>query len=216
LATIAQIIAFADRYFPNDVSDANKILDLDHLHKEIYNKLKHLKYDYEMDSSSTTIAGQLAYSKPTNADFDQIFLIKVSNDLAANIDENTDWDTYEYADLKSSISSGTYWGRASSSTFALIKDGLPIDTSGYEIRVFYYKQPTSITATTDTPTLEAQYHNLLIYGLIQMLASQGHNPDTEVADYWQRKFDEEFLWVRRNIEEKDIVGVDTEQLEGRW
>lgn len=216
MSTVAQIITWADRYFPNSVSEANKILDLDHLHKELYNKIKRLKYEYSQNGDHTTIADQFTYTKPTDCDFDQIFLIKVSKDLQANIDDDTEWETYEYTDLHSDVSSGTYWGRVSDTAFGLLKDGDPIDTAGYEIRIFYFRTPNTLTATTDTPQLEAQYHNLLEYGLIAMLASQGHNPDTQMADFYQRKFDEEFKWVEKNIAKKDLKGTNLEQLESRW
>lgn len=216
MATVAQIITWADRYFPNSVSDANKILDLDHAHKEIYNKIKRLKYEFSMHGDHVTIADQMTYTKPTDCDFDQIFKIQVSNDTQANIDDDTTWETYEYTDLHSDVSSGTYWGRASDSAFALLKDGDPIDTDDYEIRIYYFRTPNTLTATTDTPQLETQYHNLLKYKLIAMLASQGHNPDTQIADFNQRQFDEEFSWIEKNIAKKDLKGVDTEQLGSRW
>ena len=207
---------FAAIFYPNSVSDANQITILDHIHKEIYNKIKRLKYDFDMNGDQSTIADQLTYTKPTDADFDQIFMIQVSQDLAASIDSETIWDTYEYTDLKSDISTGYYWGRASDTAFALVKDGEAIDTTGYEIRVFYFRTPNALTAVTDTPELETQYHNLLKYKLISMLASQGANPDTQIADYWQRYYDEEFIAVQKNIEKKDQRGVDFEQLESRW
>jgi len=216
MSTVAQIITWADRYFPNKVSEANKILDLDHLHKEVYNRIKRLKYEYSMNGDHTTIADQFSYSKPTDCDFDQIFKIMVSNDLQANIDNDTVWDDYEYTDLHSDVSSGTYWGRASDDAFSLLKDGDPIDTAGYEIRIYYFRTPNTLTATTDTPQLEDQYHNLLKYGLISLIASQGHNPDTQIADYYQRKFDEQFMIVEQNISKKDIKGAEFEQLGSRW
>ena len=98
----------------------------------------------------------------------------------------------------------------------MLKDGDPIDTAGYEIRIYYFRTPNTLTATTDTPQLEDQYHNLLKYGLISMIASQGHNPDTQIADYYQRKFDEQFMIVEQNISKKDIKGAEFEQLESRW
>ena len=216
MSTSAQIISWATLFFPNSVSDANQIIMLDHAHKELYNKIKRLKYEFSMNGDHVTIADQFSYTKPTDCDFDQIFMIQVSQDTQANIDDDTVWDTYEYASLEQDISSGHYWGRASDTAFCLLEDGDPIDTAGYEIRIYYYRTPNSLTATTDTPQLETQYHNLLKYKLIAMLASQGHNPDTQIADFYQRQFDEEFEAIKKNIEKKDLKGVEFEQLGSRW
>ena len=44
--TITEIIAWVDRYFPNQVSDANCILDLDVVQKEVFIDLKRLKNEF--------------------------------------------------------------------------------------------------------------------------------------------------------------------------
>ena len=196
MPSVNQIIAYADRKFPNSESDANKIIDLGDLHKEIYVKIARLKNDYEIYETDT-IADQLTYSLPSNCSIDNIIAIKVSQ--TATIDSDTGWDTFEYAALNDDVSSGNYYGRATNSTFALVKNGAPINTAGLSIRIFYYKTPASLSAVTDTPELDSYYHDLLKYGLIQSLAIQGHSPDTEIADYWQKKYDELLRDIEKNL-----------------
>lgn len=188
MATVQQIITYADRKFPNQDSSANKILDLDDIHKAIYVELARLKNDIEIVDGGTTVAGQLTYPLPANCTIDNIVSIKVSQ--SATITASTEWYTHEYAGLNDDISSGTFYIRANSTEIGLIKDGEYIATSGLQIMFYYYKTPAAITLVTDTPELDSDYHDLLKFGLIQTLASQGHNPDTEIADYYQKKYDE--------------------------
>jgi len=216
LPTVEKIIAWVDRYYPNQTSVANKILDLDQLHKELYNKLRRFNYDYTVNETEKTVADQLAYDKPNDADFDKIFLIRVSQDQSTGLTNETVWDKYEYADLLSSVGVGKYWTRAGTTEFNLWDSGEAIDTAGYQIQIYYHPKPVTIASSSQTPSLDAQYHNILKYGLTQMQAIQGNNPDADVANYYQNKFDEEFNAVVKNLDRKEITGVDVEQLESRW
>lgn len=199
MPTITEIIAYADRKFPNSETDANKIIDINGMHKKIYVQIARLKNDYEI-YETVTIANQLTYSLPSNCTIDNIISISVSQ--STTITASTEWDTYEYAALTDKVDTGYYYARATSSTFALTKDGLPISTAELSIRIFYYKTPAALSAVGDTPELDSDYHDLLKYSLIQDLASQGHNPDTEIADYWQKKYDEFLDEVKENLSDR--------------
>jgi len=196
MSAVQQIIDYADRKFPNSETDANKIIDLDDLHKKAYVQIARLKNDYEIYETET-IADQLTYSLPSNCTIDNIISIRVSQ--STTITASTIWDTYEYAGLNDKIDNGYFYGRATSSVVALTKLGLPIGTDGLSIRIFYYRTPVSLSAVTDTPELDSDYHDLLKYGLIQTIAAQGHNPDTEIADYWQKKYDEFMEDVKESL-----------------
>lgn len=137
---------------------------------------------------------------PSNCTIDNIIAIRVSQ--STTITASTEWDTFEYAGLNDKINSGNWYGRATDSTIALVRDGLPISTAGLSIRISNYKSSAVITAVGDTPELDSDYHFLLKYGLIQSLASQGHNPDTKIADYWQKKFDAFLEDVVNNLSDK--------------
>ena len=50
-----------------------------------------------------------------------------------------------------------------------------------------------------------------------MLASIGDNPEGAIADYWQKKFDEELMVNKRNLEDKfDNAPLKTRQIDERW
>lgn len=213
MPTVAQIIAYANRKYPNTETDANKIIDINDLHKKIYVQIARLKNDYEI-YETTTIADQLTYSLPSNCTIDNIISIRVSESTA--ISASTAWNTYEYAALNDKIDSGYYYARATDRVFALVEDGLPICTAGLSIRIFYYKTPAALAATTDTPELDSDYHDTLKYGLIQALACQGHNPDAEVADYWQRKYDEFLDDVKENLSDRSNSASNISNQSTEW
>ena len=75
---------------------------------------------------------------------------------------------------------------------------------------YYDRTPTTIAIAnlSESPTLEADYHDLLVFALIQELASQGDNPDTEIADYYQRKYDEFLNDIKESITASDDCSVE--------
>ena len=110
---------------------------------------------------------------PSNCTIDNIASLIVSQDDEDDIDTSTEWEEHYFAGLNDSITSGVWYGHVPNGYFALTKNGKPIATSDLIVKIFYYKDPTTITAVTDTPELKSIYHDLLKYGLTQMLASQG-------------------------------------------
>jgi hypothetical protein len=214
MPSVQQIINYTDRKYPNSETDTNKTSDLDSLHKKIYVKLARLKNEYEIYETQT-IANQLTYSLPSNCTIDNIISIRVST--STTITSSTEWDEYEYAGLNDDITVGYWYGDAGNDKIALTDYDRPITTADLSIRIFYYRTPNALTATTDTPELDSNYHDLLKYGLIQELASQGHNPDTEIADYWQSKFDEFMKEVENNLSEKyNKTPTQSNQVEEYW
>ncbi|MFW9968619.1 MAG: hypothetical protein ACFFDF_00365 [Candidatus Odinarchaeota archaeon] len=199
MPTVQQIIDYVNRKYPNQETDANKIIDLDNLHKHLFVEIAKLKNDlipYNWDS----IAGQLYYSLPDDCTIDNIITLKVSQDTT--VTEDTEWNTYEYAGINDDTTTGYWYGKGVSGTIALLDYDEPIDTSGYTISMFYYERPNALDAVTDTPELNADYHDLLKFGLIQELAAQGNNPDTEIANYWQAKYDEFMKEVKDSLSDR--------------
>lgn len=216
MPTAGQIIDWVNRYYPNIESTANKLIDLDQIHKSVYEKIIRQKNITSM-FTDYTIADQYTYTFISDCKPDNIFKILVSDTVTSSIDENTKWQEYQFADLGKDVESGYYWTPLTRTTYILIKDGLPLPTSDWEIRIYYYNSPVSITLTTQTPTLDEEYHDLLKYALVQMLASEGDNPDTEVANYYQLKYQERFNEITDSMaERRDATPVEPEVWGSRW
>jgi hypothetical protein len=82
-------------------------------------------------------------------------------------------------------------------------DNTPIVTAGLTLRIWYYPSPAELASDeaglAASPELDEDYHDLLIYALVNYLASIGDNPDTQVADYWQAKYDELMAKVKSDL-----------------
>jgi len=214
MPTVQQIITYADRKYPNSESDANKIIDLNDIHNNIFTIISRLKNDYETYETAT-IANQLTYTLPSKCQLSNIISIRVS--ASATITTSTIWNEFEYAGFNEDVSRGYYWGRGLGNTIVLVENDLPLATAGLSIRITYYETPTQLSSVTDTPELDDYYHSLLKFGLIQELASQGQNPDTDIADYWQSKYDEFLNEVKKDLSEKNNAApIGSAQIEEWW
>jgi len=216
MPTVQQIIDFADRYYPNGETTANKILDLEIIHGDLYEKIIRRLNKFSQ-FTDYTIANQYTYTFYSDCTPDNVIKIAVSSDVTGSITDATTWQEYEYADINKEVSSGYYWGKLTNTTYILIKDGIAIDTANYEIRVTYYPLPTALTAVTQIPDLDETYHDILHYSLCQMLASEGDNPDTEVANYWQAKVFEQMQDIDESLKERlEASPIEDQILQSRW
>lgn len=188
--TVQNIIDWVDRKYPNQETDANMIDDLNVIYREVFNKIQALTDDFTI-FESLTISGQITYSLPTRCPIEGIIKVMVSDETSANVDTSTNWQVAKYAGLSKELQGGYYYGRVSNDTFALVNNGVAPSTTNLVIKIFYYKIPETLTTVSDSLELDDRYTNLLRYGLVVSTASQGANPDTEIADYYQMKFDEE-------------------------
>jgi hypothetical protein len=215
LSTVAQIISFAELIYPRtaDISSANKIIIINQLIDEVYNKMKRIEWKNEI-STSYSIADQFTYTLPTNCKPENLLRILVSSDVTGSVDNDTEWTEYQYLGVlsKADLDNGNYFYFIGDDTAVISTYGEPLATTNLEIKWYYHKTPAYVDSTDDTPEIEAKYHNLLKYGLIQMAASLGDNPQTTIADYWQKKCDEELASAIKNLQSK-FASAPTIQME---
>jgi len=218
MPTAQQIINWVDRFFPNIETSANKLSDLNDIHKALYIKLQRLGNTITLDATQTTTSGTLSYTKPTNCTFDNIVSIKVSQ-TTGTPDANTVWDTFKYAGENDDVSIGSYYSKdvTDDTKIALTMDGSPISTTGLVIRNRYYARPADISSFSDTPDLDEDYHDLLKFKLAQRLAISGSNPDIDVANGWQAEYDEYLRDVMISIGDRDMKAPsEINQSEEYW
>ena len=210
LANLQQIIDFLNRKYPDHgETTANIILDIDDIHKDIYMRLRRLSnaYDiYEME----TVANQLYYDiSDTEFNVYNIEELKVSMDSSGKVFEG-----YKYRGSQDTRIYGRRWGRGADNTIFIMKDDNAVHISGLKIHIYYFKRPATLSFADknnvteaeleQVPDLDEDYHDLLKFGIVQAIASQGHNPDIEIANYYQQKFDEKFAIVSKEIESRNL------------
>jgi hypothetical protein len=203
-------VDYAKRKCPSLETDANLVIDLNDIHTELFVKLKRLSAQYEQYEAST-VADQPAYTLPTGCKFENIIKVQVGTSS-----ENTDYDEYKYAPIVTDIAAGNFYVQGTEGTYFLFQDELAINEAGRSIRIFYYPRPTEFTSSdmTVVPDLDEDYHNYLKYRLIAEIASQGNNPRTQIADYWQRKADEFLADITRSLSDR-FNAIDSCEIEER-
>ncbi|MFA4854185.1 MAG: hypothetical protein WC616_02410 [Candidatus Omnitrophota bacterium] len=201
MPSIQQIVDFVDRKYPNSETDANKVSDLNDIHKRVYVKMSRLKNETEK-YEITSIASQLTYNLPADGKIDDVALVLVPQSIT--ITASTEWEECEFAGIKDDTTTGYYYGDGGNGLISFLYDDLPIATAGLSIRLFYWKRPNALSSAdmSATPELDEDYHDVLKFQLVSELASQGHNPDTEIADFWQRKADEFLRDIETNLSER--------------
>lgn len=201
MATIQEIINYAERYYPRTtlISTANKVLDLNDIHNTAYLRLKRLKNDFEI-YEIYTIANEPFYSLPGNCRIDDILKIEVSDDVS-----DLTSSQYFYSGLNDDIGIGNYFGRVTEGLFYLFSNGYPINITGLVARLYYYPRPALLlpSVLTAVPDLDLDYHDLLKFGLIQAMASQGHDPDYDIADHWQAEYDTKMALIEENLKARN-------------
>ena len=112
MPTVAEIITFAKRKTKESGSetDANLIIDLDGIQDEIYLELNkyRLAFSYFDIYSTLSVAGTLNYTLPVDCKVENIQSIQMSQNTS--IDDDTEWDTFEYAGIDDDITTGYIWG----------------------------------------------------------------------------------------------------------
>jgi hypothetical protein len=219
MATVQEIIDYAELAYPRvaDISDANKIVVLNQIMEEIYNKILRVRWEYDYDSTNT-VADQASYVLPADCKPDNIIKVMVSQDEESEIDTNTEWDEFTYIGLLDDydISSGNFY-TCEDDVIYLFKDGEPISQNSLVFKLYYFRDPSKMISVSETPEVEAKYHNLFKYGLIQFVASIGDNPEIDIANYWQAKYDEEMVIAIKNINDKfNSAPLQSRQVKEYW
>lgn len=195
---VSAIIQYIRDRYPKVASatmypDTLFITDLELIHKEEYIKFKRLKNRPTKDSTITTVANQLEYTLPTNCSIENIIQMTVTIDSEDYI--------FEFADGEQDIASGDYYRYGSTDAkFELLRDEKAIDTTGYAVTIKYYPKPTAITLANQTPELDSDYHNLLIYRLFARIASIGETLDSDIANYWEMLYLERFAEAEKQFQ----------------
>ena len=183
--TIQQIITWVDRAYPNQELQDNQLLDLNDMYKEIFLKIRTLDNSYKTDNF-VTVASQEVYDLQADCNVDKIISVTV------------DGDRYNHCGINDTII-GNQYVDMQDGTIKLLNDGVEVSKSDLVVKVSYYPQPEELTSFSQEPLLNKKYHNLLKYALAQSMAAQGNNPDIEMANYYQAKYDEFMVVVKNDL-----------------
>jgi hypothetical protein len=218
MPTVQEIINYVDRKYPNTVTTANKVIDLDSIHKKIFMELNKLSNNYT-SANVLTVADQKVYALPNLCRHPNIVRIDTSN--TDTVSDSTIWAVHNYKGLNDEKTGGYTYGYISPTEFSIEYNGYPLKEDDLVIRVFFYPYPVALTSDVTglaaTPQLDSDYHDLLKFALISEIASEGQYPDADIADYWQARYDEFMKNVKESLySDSTMFPVSNLQIKEEW
>ncbi|WP_438446867.1 phage adaptor protein [Gorillibacterium sp. sgz5001074] len=98
--------------------------------------------------------------------------------------------------------------------FYILDEGIgiyPKPTQDGEMLIYHYQEPDTLSSLTDTPDLDSDYHDLLVYGVCKEVAENFAKPeDATYFDMQYKALMNEFIEANQDTEPAQI------QSEGRW
>jgi len=211
--TIQEIINYVDRKIINSETDANKVIDLNRIQDRIFNELGRLSNTYTIDVTKTTTSGTAEYSLVTGVRIEDIVKMQIEESSGG---EYLDVD---YAGVNDDIYGRRVYMRGSDATkFYYYDNEVAVTTTGLKFKIIYYPRPATLEVGTLTkvPDLDTDFHDLLCFGLIVELASQGDNYDKSVADYYQQKYDEAMFNTKKQLSDRMNEAFTTDSENQEW
>lgn len=206
MPTIGEIITDIDIRLPNVFTTDQKLVWANEVIKKIY-KYMNKKEQYPI----ITIENEAFYPLPSNCTMDEIVSVIRSNDIT--ITENTTYSEYTYKGLNENLTGNNYY------------DGLngligvyPIpNTSGYTFNIVYEKKPALLSSSdlTATPDINENYHGLITFYVLSVIASSGNNPDIDLVNNFRADYNKEWdMMFKDYIETK--IKTPTKSRSNRW
>lgn len=172
--TVRQVLDDIQVRLPHNYSESSLLLWINETMKKIYKDLAIQEY-----YTFTTGKDKELYTLPDDCSVDMIKSVTISN-LARTQDNPYDWG--DFKDLRSYLSNekmstdGYYDG-----TKGML--GIyPVPQDVRKVNVFYLKKPKMVTSLDDYIEIDDNYVDLVKFNVMSIIALNGYNPDTELAN----------------------------------
>ena len=204
MATVTQIINDVDARLPNNgFTEAQKLAWLNDTQRKVAKYLD-VELVYEFLASSS-----MEYALSTSIRVENIKRVLVGDSTAiANISSTTVWGTYKYAGENDILTGNQYYvpnfEHYNTTSFSV---GLGLYPESTEIRVarLYYKTllPELTTASSsNSPLWNSEWHDILKFGLMEIIAKSGNNPDVELANNYHADYVEMLREIKKDTARK--------------
>jgi hypothetical protein len=182
MPTVADIITWAKGVKYTALSDTDLLEDLNMIQDEIYLDLNvyGCGFGYPKIHQITTTT-TTEYGLPEDCRIENITDVEIST-----VPAGSEFKPMDYYGLRELPMYLQHWSKGT--TFGTIKITPDTTAEGYLIKIRYSPSPVSLTLLSQTPSLDERYHNLYRYALVQVIASKGDNPDTEIANYYEQEY----------------------------
>lgn len=195
MPTVQQLINDIDNRLPNSFDNDFKVNAMNEVMRKIF-KYLNAKDIYQF----ATIKNQSTYSLASNIVFDEILTVEMADDLT--VTSSTTFTSYGYKGLDEEMTDNSYYDALN----GLI--GLyPVPTTtGYTVNIIFEKRPTLLSASdlTATPEINEDYHDLLKFYTLSVIAKSGHNPDVQLANNYMTDYNNIWFLMRKDSDEKKM------------
>jgi hypothetical protein len=179
--TVQEIITMIQKLYPRATTwtDAEIVTILNSEQREIFREL-----DSEEIYEFTTVADQWSYSLPSDCAIEFLKYVGLTTDTT--ITSNSRFQEYSFAEINDELSGYEYFD-AFNGLIGLYP--MP-DTTGWNVRLIYTERPTVLSASslTASPSLNADWHRILVYATISEIAGAGSNPDIATVNNYTMKY----------------------------
>lgn len=180
MPTVQQLLNDIDVRYKNGYTDAEKIFWMNQVQKQIYQRVPHESPPYAF----VTVADQAFYALPTDCDLRGIkqVTLQIDNDTTAG-----DKDFIKLPYKRKDEPADTYERFYSLVERNLFLNPMPdTNTADRDVYLYYDKKPTDLTTTTQTPDLDENFHELLIYGTLERVT--GARKDSTMKSNYANDF----------------------------
>ena len=182
MPTVVQILADIDVRLPNSFTEAQKLAFCNDIQRKLYPYIDYEQtYDFVASSS-------MEYSLSTNIRIDKIKAVYIADSTLAT--STTVWQEHEYVGAGNTLEGYQYYvpNIEHYNTTAVNTIGLyPNSTEERYGRIYYNSLLPALTTTT-TPSFNEEWHDIIKFGVMEIIAKSGNNPDIELANNYHREY----------------------------
>jgi len=201
MPTTVQILADVDARLPNSFSESQKLAWINDTQRKIAKYLQ-VEQTYDFVASSS-----MAYSISTNIRFENIkHLYTGDSTKIADISSTTIWQEHDYAGADDVLSGYKYYvpnishftSTGTSTSLCLYPESTEVRVA----RIYYNTLLDDLTTTSgNAPLWNSEWHDILKYGVMEIIAKAGNNPDIDLANNYRFEYND----ILRDIKKDNAV-----------
>lgn len=201
MPTTVQILADVDARLPNSFSESQKLAWINDTQRKIAKYLQ-VEQTYDFVASSS-----MAYSISTNIRFENIkHLYTGDSTKIADISSTTIWQEHDYAGADDVLSGYKYYvpnishftSTGTSTSLCLYPESTEVRVA----RIYYNTLLDDLTTTSgNAPLWNSEWHDILKYGVMEIIAKAGNNPDIDLANNYRYEYND----ILRDIKKDNAV-----------
>ncbi|MBW2003001.1 MAG: hypothetical protein JRI72_00090 [Deltaproteobacteria bacterium] len=206
MATVIQLLNDIDARLPNSFTEETKLAWMNDVQRKLTKYFDDIETVYEFVASSS-----MAYTLSTSIRMDRITHVYTGDSTAIeDITSTTVWTEHDYLGADDVLEGYKYYTPTiehyNTTGFNTDLGLYPESTEVRVARVFYKTKLTDLTTETSgcTPLFDSEYHDILKYGTLEIIAKSGNDPDVELANNYYSDYLEILKEIKKDVAQKKM------------